>query len=195
MAGNSRAGGGVLGEAIAWVRFLAFQTDVRALLEQQAARLPCVSLAWLPASGHRRAAVQIRAGDQPPVLLLIAGVCSFSLDTHCPVGPFKLLWHFAGRAELQRRGLVPCPDKGFLFSQRNNFVDLLNGHWIKFSSLCAVSMHLCMQETLILEGYFAEDAPSFWEGSGRLGHSRLQKEDIVILLHRLLMREASHGHS
>jgi len=73
------------------------------------------------------------------------------------------------------------------------FIDFFKGPWIKVSSLRVVSMLVYMQETLILEGHFADDAPSFWEGSGRRGHGRMQKEDIAILLHRLQMREASHG--
>ena len=65
----------MLAEASAWIRFLAFYSRVRASLERQAARLPDVTLTWLPVTGLTRAAVQIRISSRPPMLLLIAGVC------------------------------------------------------------------------------------------------------------------------
>ena len=72
----------MLAEASAWVKFVAFYARVRALLERQVARLPDVSLTWLPVTGLTRATVQIRIGSRLPLLLLIAGVCVtlFRLD-------------------------------------------------------------------------------------------------------------------
>ncbi len=64
-----------MADVCAWVRFLTFLAQVRASLERQAARLPGVSLRWLPVCGLTRAAVQIHSDCRPAALLLISGVC------------------------------------------------------------------------------------------------------------------------
>ena len=67
-AGDKRS---LLEEARAWLAHSAFRARVRAALQRQARRLPGTRLAWLPATGRARSAVQVASPGRPPVLLLL----------------------------------------------------------------------------------------------------------------------------